>query len=59
MCGILTMQAWPLMRFGYLRPVVCVYAVNRVQYAQTVKGSIKHLHETTVVVRYQLETKDT
>ena len=47
------------MRFDYLRPIVCVYAVNRVQYAQTVKGSIKHLHETTVFVRYQLETKDT
>ena len=39
--GILTMPA-----FGNLRRVVCDCAVNRVKYTQTVKGNIKHLHET-------------
>ena len=40
------MPAWPLLRFGNLRRVVCDCAVNRVKYTQTVKGNIKHLHET-------------
>ena len=31
-----TISAWPL----YLRRVICVCAVNCVQYAQTVKGNI-------------------
>ena len=42
------MPAWPLMRFGNLRRVVCVYAVNRVKYAQTVKGNIKHLRQQSL-----------
>ena len=38
--AILTIPALPLTKFGNLRRVVCVCAVNRVQYAQTVKGNI-------------------
>ena len=45
MCGILTISVWP-----YLRLVVCVCTVNRVQYAQRVTFNTSTRHNSSCAV---------